>query len=120
MPWWVWVLFWIVFWTVAVAYLVRCCWRVWPHATGFAQACSQAWERLDQARDAAADVTASRELTRPGDASANPSPDSDEPLAWERPASYWRRRYAADKHVQAEQKLSDHAAVWREWTHPVD
>ena len=48
-----WLLFWAIFWVTAFAYLAWRCWRVWPHARDFARTTSEAWSRLDEARNLA-------------------------------------------------------------------
>lgn len=128
MSWWAWILFWIVFWALALAFLVRRCWQVWPHAKAFGRACSRAAERLESARSAPESATPRRSPTP----STTPATSSDSreiarsdddllgPIAWDRPASTWRAERARDKRRRRELRLDRHAEVWARWRRPVD
>ena len=95
---------------MALAYLVRTGWHVWPHAQEFGRTVSTAWSRIEAARAQA--MTSSREVTRQDEQSA--------PLAWERPASSWRAERKQARDAREAARREDHAKVWAEWKHPVD
>lgn len=128
MSWWAWILFWIVFWALALAFLARRFWQLWPHARAFGAACSHALERLESARATAESATPRRSsTTRATPAASSDSrelthPDDDPlgPLAWDRPASAWRAERARDTRRRRELRLDRHAEVWARWRRPVD
>lgn len=113
MTWWMWLLFWAIFWVTAFAYLAWRCWRVWPHARDFARTTCEAWSRLDEARSLAEQRSAA-------ETSAALVPQGVDDLAWNKPASHWRRERQRARERQRDLRLDSQAEVWSSWRDPLE
>lgn len=117
MTWWSWIVFWVIFWAIALAYLARRVWKLWPHAREFARTVSEAMERTQRARDEADEARTA--VTRRERGALVVRSDTDD-LAWNQPARHWREQVRRGRTRRKDLRLDDHARVWASWRRPLD